>query len=233
MEKISAEIAAAEEAARKRVADREKDAGERSAREAPACVLAEEEKHICATHGTKSQQTPHGDGDGKQSEGADPNSADGPGEPGRPLSVHCLIQTPAFHVLCFLQGRSRPQRTWKFIPAVRRGCRRTRRASRRESWRRGPATATRARRPPPRRRRTRRPASRQRRPVKPGWPTETRAPPAGSTITLPGHVLHRIIPVCRRVPTAFRRAGSPHPNKKAEGLKRTWQEKKKRNKKSP
>uniref|UniRef100_H2SVN1 SWI/SNF-related matrix-associated actin-dependent regulator of chromatin subfamily E member 1 n=1 Tax=Takifugu rubripes TaxID=31033 RepID=H2SVN1_TAKRU len=50
MEKISAEIAAAEEAARKRMADREKDAGDRGAREAPACVLAEEEKHICATH---------------------------------------------------------------------------------------------------------------------------------------------------------------------------------------
>lgn len=53
MEKISSEIAAAEEAARKRMVEREKDIGERGAKEAPACVLAEEEKHICATHGNK------------------------------------------------------------------------------------------------------------------------------------------------------------------------------------
>lgn len=56
MEKISAEITAAEEAARKRMAEREKEAGERGAKDAPTCVLAEEEKHICATHGNKSQQ---------------------------------------------------------------------------------------------------------------------------------------------------------------------------------
>lgn len=82
MEKISAEIAAAEEAARKRMAEREKDAGDRSAREAPTCVLAEEDKHICATHGSKSQQTPLSDGNNKKCEGADSNSGDMAGEPG-------------------------------------------------------------------------------------------------------------------------------------------------------
>ncbi|XP_056264776.1 SWI/SNF-related matrix-associated actin-dependent regulator of chromatin subfamily E member 1-like isoform X2 [Pseudoliparis swirei] len=52
-EKISAEISAAEEAARKRTADREKDGGDRGTKDAPACVLAEEDKHVCATHGAK------------------------------------------------------------------------------------------------------------------------------------------------------------------------------------
>ncbi|XP_056891085.1 SWI/SNF-related matrix-associated actin-dependent regulator of chromatin subfamily E member 1-like isoform X2 [Takifugu flavidus] len=79
MEKISAEIAAAEEAARKRMADREKDAGDRGAREAPACVLAEEEKHICATHGNKSQQPPLDSGN-KQCETAESNGADAAGK---------------------------------------------------------------------------------------------------------------------------------------------------------
>ena len=52
MEKISAEISAAEEASRRRLAERDKEAGaEPGAREAPTCVLAEEEKHVCATHG--------------------------------------------------------------------------------------------------------------------------------------------------------------------------------------
>ncbi|XP_019735297.1 SWI/SNF-related matrix-associated actin-dependent regulator of chromatin subfamily E member 1 isoform X2 [Hippocampus comes] len=47
MEKISAEISAAEEAARKRLAEREKDAGDRGSKEAPTYVsgAAEEEKH--------------------------------------------------------------------------------------------------------------------------------------------------------------------------------------------
>ncbi|CAG06151.1 unnamed protein product, partial [Tetraodon nigroviridis] len=76
MEKISSEIAAAEEAARKRMAEREKDAGDRSAREAPTCVLAEEEKHVCATHGGKSQQTPLSDSNSKQCETTESNSAD-------------------------------------------------------------------------------------------------------------------------------------------------------------
>lgn len=90
MEKISAEIAAAEEAARKRMADREKDAGGRSAREAPACVLAEEEKHICATHGNKSQQPPLADGGNKQCENTESNSAGAPGEPVTPADVTLL-----------------------------------------------------------------------------------------------------------------------------------------------
>lgn len=94
MEKISAEIAAAEEAARKRMAEREKDAGDRSAREAPTCVLAEEEKHICATHGSKSQQTPLSDSNSKQCENPESNSADMPGEPGLGQLVPCFIQTP-------------------------------------------------------------------------------------------------------------------------------------------
>uniref|UniRef100_A0A1A7XDR3 SWI/SNF-related matrix-associated actin-dependent regulator of chromatin subfamily E member 1 n=1 Tax=Iconisemion striatum TaxID=60296 RepID=A0A1A7XDR3_9TELE len=81
MEKISAEIAAAEEAARKRVAEREKDSGDRGPREAPSCVLAEEDKHVCATHG-KSQQNSHGgDGSNKEGEDAESTSADTPGKP--------------------------------------------------------------------------------------------------------------------------------------------------------
>lgn len=80
MEKISAEIAAAEEAARKRMAEREKDAGDRGAREAPSCVLAEEEKHVCATHGKKSQQNSHGENSNKEGEVAESNTADTPGE---------------------------------------------------------------------------------------------------------------------------------------------------------
>ncbi|MEQ2179677.1 SWI/SNF- matrix-associated actin-dependent regulator of chromatin subfamily E member 1, partial [Goodea atripinnis] len=78
MEKISAEISAAEEAARKRMAEREKDAGDRGAREAPTCVLAEEEKHVCATHGKKSQQNSHSDGSNKEGEDAESNNADAP-----------------------------------------------------------------------------------------------------------------------------------------------------------
>lgn len=80
MEKISAEIAAAEEAARKRLAEREKDAGERGAREAPTCVLAEEEKHICATHGNKSQQNPLNESSSKEGEDAESSSTDKPGD---------------------------------------------------------------------------------------------------------------------------------------------------------
>lgn len=85
MEKISAEIAAAEEAARKRMAEREKDAGERGAREAPSCVLAEEEKHVCVTHGKKSQQSSHCESSNKEGEDAESNRADVPGEQQRSL----------------------------------------------------------------------------------------------------------------------------------------------------
>ncbi|XP_061833131.1 SWI/SNF-related matrix-associated actin-dependent regulator of chromatin subfamily E member 1-like isoform X4 [Nerophis lumbriciformis] len=53
MEKISADMSAAEEAARKRMAEREKDTG--GVKEAPSCVLTEEEKH--ATHGKSQQNT--------------------------------------------------------------------------------------------------------------------------------------------------------------------------------
>lgn len=81
MEKISAEIAAAEEAARKRVAEREKDAGDRGAREAPTCVLAEEEKHICATHGSKSQQNSLSESSNKEGEDTESNTTDTPGKP--------------------------------------------------------------------------------------------------------------------------------------------------------
>ncbi|KAG8015030.1 SWI/SNF-related matrix-associated actin-dependent regulator of chromatin subfamily E member 1, partial [Nibea albiflora] len=81
MEKISAEIAAAEEAARKRMAEREKDAGDRGAREAPTCVLAEEEKHICATHGNKSQHNSLSENSNKEGEEAESNTTDAPGKP--------------------------------------------------------------------------------------------------------------------------------------------------------
>lgn len=95
MEKISAEIAAAEEAARKRMAERERDAGDRGAREAPTCVLAEEEKHICATHGGKPQQTPLSESSGgKQCESTESSGADAPGEPGAGLRLPRLTQTP-------------------------------------------------------------------------------------------------------------------------------------------
>ncbi|KAM7418419.1 hypothetical protein PAMA_015848 [Pampus argenteus] len=80
MEKISAEISAAEEAARKRMAEREKDAGERGAREAPTCVLAEEEKHVCATHGNKSQQNSLSESSNKEGEDTESNPADTPGK---------------------------------------------------------------------------------------------------------------------------------------------------------
>ncbi len=81
MEKISAEIAAAEEAARKRMAEREKDAVDRGAKEAPTCVLAEEEKHICATHGNRSQQSSLSESSNKEGEEAESNNTDTPGEP--------------------------------------------------------------------------------------------------------------------------------------------------------
>ncbi|CAJ1053051.1 SWI/SNF-related matrix-associated actin-dependent regulator of chromatin subfamily E member 1-like [Xyrichtys novacula] len=80
MEKISAEIAAAEEAARKRMAEREKDAGEQGVRDAPTCVLAEEDKHICATHGKKSQQNPSGESN-KDGEDTESNPTDTPEKP--------------------------------------------------------------------------------------------------------------------------------------------------------
>lgn len=79
MEKISAEIAAAEEASRKRVADREKETG--LDQEAPTCVLAEEEKHICATHGGKSQQqTSLSESSNKEGEDTESNPMDTTGK---------------------------------------------------------------------------------------------------------------------------------------------------------
>ncbi|KAK7930729.1 hypothetical protein WMY93_007124 [Mugilogobius chulae] len=72
MDKISAEIAAAEEVARKRMADREKDSGERGGRE-------EEDKHLCGPHGGKAQNTPSDIR--KDSEDAESNSTDAPGKP--------------------------------------------------------------------------------------------------------------------------------------------------------
>ncbi|KAM8841976.1 SWI/SNF-related matrix-associated actin-dependent regulator of chromatin subfamily E member 1-like isoform 1-T2 [Synchiropus picturatus] len=76
MEKISAEISAAEEAARRRMAEREKEAC--GAKEAPACVLAEEDKHVCATHGSKSQ--PGAETSNKESEDSEPNPTDAAGK---------------------------------------------------------------------------------------------------------------------------------------------------------
>ncbi|XP_068607052.1 SWI/SNF-related matrix-associated actin-dependent regulator of chromatin subfamily E member 1-like [Brachionichthys hirsutus] len=89
-EKISAEISAAEEAARKRLAEREKEAGERGAREAPTCVLAEEEKHICATHGSQPQQTCPGESTDKEGADTEPSAADTPGKAKAPeeLETH-------------------------------------------------------------------------------------------------------------------------------------------------
>lgn len=75
MEKISAEIAAAEDAARKRMAERERDAGDRITRDA-TCVLAEEEKHICVTHGSKPRQNSLSDNSNKECEDAESNNSD-------------------------------------------------------------------------------------------------------------------------------------------------------------
>lgn len=80
MEKISADIAAAEEAARKRLAEREKEAGEKGARDTPTCVLAEEEKHICATHGNKSHPNSLSQGSAKEGEDAQSNTTNTAGE---------------------------------------------------------------------------------------------------------------------------------------------------------
>ncbi|TNN38121.1 SWI/SNF-related matrix-associated actin-dependent regulator of chromatin subfamily E member 1 [Liparis tanakae] len=81
-EKISAEISAAEEAARKRTADREKDGGDRGTKDAPTCVLAEEDKHVCATHGAK--PNPQSESSGKEGEEAGCNPADTPEKPKAP-----------------------------------------------------------------------------------------------------------------------------------------------------
>ncbi|XP_049576956.1 SWI/SNF-related matrix-associated actin-dependent regulator of chromatin subfamily E member 1 isoform X1 [Syngnathus scovelli] len=78
MEKISAEISAAEEAARKRMAEREKDAGDRGTKEAPTCgpaAATEEEKH------GKSQPNPLGDSANKAAENSDFVSKDPSGKP--------------------------------------------------------------------------------------------------------------------------------------------------------
>lgn len=122
MEKISAEITAAEEAARKRMADREKDAGDRSAREAPACVLAEEEKHICATHGSKSQQPPLADSGNKQCETTESNGADAAGEPGRHPALFPSTQTSAFYLtFWFISGKRKSSEDLDVHPGSEEG----------------------------------------------------------------------------------------------------------------
>lgn len=179
MEKISAEISAAEEAAHKRMTEREKDAGDRGAREAPTCVLAEEEKHICATHGNKSQQNSLSESSNKEGEDTESNTTDTPGEPHSPLFV-ALVLSGSLQVSGFMflsgffsltQGSRRPQRSLRLIQAVRRGCQRTRRASQREPWRREPVTVTRAQRPPLLRQKMPQLMSHQRGPAKQEQPT--------------------------------------------------------------
>lgn len=101
MEKISAEISSAEEAARKRMTEREKDAGDRGAREAPTCVLAEEEKHICATHGNKSQQNSLSESSNKEGEDTESNTTDTPGEPHWLLFV-ALVPSDSLQVSGFM-----------------------------------------------------------------------------------------------------------------------------------
>ncbi|KAM8880468.1 SWI/SNF-related matrix-associated actin-dependent regulator of chromatin subfamily E member 1-like isoform 2-T6 [Spinachia spinachia] len=81
MEKISAEISGAEEGARKRMAERDKDVGDRGARNTRTCVLAEEEKHICATHGNKPQQNSQSESSNKQGEETESNSTHTAGKP--------------------------------------------------------------------------------------------------------------------------------------------------------
>lgn len=105
MEKISAEIAAAEEAARKRMAEREKDAGDRGAREAPTCVLAEEDKHICATHGNKPQQNPLSEGSNKEGEETESSTTDAPGEQRWTLVMACVQRNTLSSLICGLIAR--------------------------------------------------------------------------------------------------------------------------------
>lgn len=156
MDKISAEIAAAEEAARKRMAEREKDAGDRSARETPTCVLAEEEKHICATHGNKSQQTSLSETSNKEGKDTNTNTTDTAGEPQWPLFVALVLsgslqcESSCFYPVCvsLTQESQRHQRSLGLILAVRKVFQRTRRVSQREPWRREPVTVTQDQRPP-------------------------------------------------------------------------------------
>lgn len=92
MEKISAEIAAAEDAARKRMAEREKDAGDRGTREAVSCVLAEEEKHICATHGgNKSQHNSLSESSNKECEDTESNPTETTGDPQWTFKSCCCL----------------------------------------------------------------------------------------------------------------------------------------------
>lgn len=211
MEKISAEIAAAEEAARKRMADREKDAGDRGAREAPTCVLAEEEKHICATHGNKSQQNSLTESSNKEGEDAESNSTDTPGEPHWPVKLRCSLMifihlTSCNFLVSLTQGSRKPQRSSKLIRAVRRGRQRTRRASQREPWRREPATVTQAQRPPLLRQKTPRLVSHQRGPAGQEQPTEcVNCEAVITSVGLRYHPLtHSIISVCQSIWRTFR-----------------------------
>lgn len=182
MEKISAEIAAAEEAARKRMAEREKDAGDRGAREAPTCVLAEEEKHICATHGNKSQQNSHSQSSNKQGDDTDSSTTDTQGEIHLicDLSTDCVAGVQVFNISLFLfltQESLRPQKSLRLIQAARKEQQRTRRVSQREPWRREPVTVTQVQRPPLLRLKMPWPVSHQRGPAGPEQPTESKTWP--------------------------------------------------------
>lgn len=102
MEKISAELAAAEEVARKRIAERDKDSGDKGAKGTPSCVLAEEDKHVCAAHGKKSQPNPQKLSSSKEGEDAESNGAETPG--GSPLShVTSCVQSGQVSVVCIDQ----------------------------------------------------------------------------------------------------------------------------------
>lgn len=179
MEKISAEIAAAEEAARKRMAEREKDVGDRGVRDAPTCVLAEEEKHICATHGSKSQQNYLSEGSNKEGEDTESNSTDTPGEPHWTVTCDCgaawLPSSVGPLSVSLIQGSPRPQRSSRLIQAVRRVHQRTRTASQKEPWRREQVTVIQAPRPPLLRQKTPRPMSHQREPARREQPTKSSA----------------------------------------------------------
>lgn len=197
MEKISAEIAAAEEAARKRMAEREKDAGDRGAREAPTCVLAEEEKHICATHGSKSQNS-LSESSNKQGDDTDSNTTDAPGETHWWLWWYlAVLQGFRLLTLCkfsiyLTQGSLRPQRSLRLIQAARREHQRTRRASQREPWRREPVTVTQAQKPPLLRLKMLWLVSHQRGPAGPEQPNESNiwlAVNCKAVITSAGHPL--------------------------------------------
>ena len=86
MEKISAEIAAAEEASRRRMAEREKEATDQGEPDAAASGLEEGEKNVGLAPGGTAQQDSPSEGSDKEGEETETNPVDAGGEAFRPFS---------------------------------------------------------------------------------------------------------------------------------------------------